>query len=254
MERTCALLIGDSLGNMLSGNAPILEETFCRHWLNSGLFSGGIENESIDLQTVIEMAYSASINLQDSLLISLDNVSLTVQKYLKLAFKLPSQYGEACAVGGATGLIQNDLYEGLLHSYQLDLWDNDGDIIDTVVHCFLVTLLKQTGLIKTSSHPAFKEIYRCTFKLRQKLISSMCCKFDNNDDSGTLDGEKEHENAGNTNPLAGFQDDETGDEEQKFVVTCQKIIQRCLFLLIYVKGGYCHLKLSFIITVLTQTV
>ncbi|KAJ3666590.1 hypothetical protein Zmor_002027 [Zophobas morio] len=236
LQRTCSLLIGQCLGGVLLGERFTLEEMFCRHWINTELFSCGIVNEDVDVQTVIDMSHTASLNLQDALVISLENLNPTVQNYCKMAFKLPYQYDEACAV--ETNLFEDtDFYQPAMENYQFELWDSDGKLADTVVQCFLITLLKQTGLIKESpKHPAFKEVYKYTFKLRQKLISTICCYNYENAEKNQVAEEKEKEQNEKTSDLSGFDADEAEDEEQRFTNACRQILQRCLFLLIFVKG------------------
>ncbi|XP_044259648.1 probable E3 ubiquitin-protein ligase HERC1 isoform X3 [Tribolium madens] len=208
LQRTCSLLIGECLGGAYIGDPPTIEEISCWNWLNTDLFSAGIVNDDIDVQTVAEISQTALLNLQDALLISLENLSPTVQNYCKMAFKLPEQYDEACALS-----TENEFAQPFFQ--QFEFWDEDGKLADTVVQCFLITLLKQTGLIREStSHVAFLEIYKFTFKLRQKLISLLYCCY-------------EHEKS----------EEQSQDEEQRFaIIICRKILERCLFLLIFVQG------------------
>lgn len=206
LQRTCALLIGQCLGGIFSGERLTLDEIFCRNWLKTELFSAGLENDDMDIQTVIDVSQAALVNNQDALLISLENMKPSIQDYCKMAFKLPYQYDEACAVR------QEDTYtQRFFDRYEFE-WDTDGNSVDTVVQCFLITLLKQSGLgNETSDHSAYSEIYKYTFKLRQRLINLKFCYCD--------DAETE----------------KSDEEGQIFAITCRMMLQRCLFLLFFVK-------------------
>lgn len=57
LQKTCAILIGRCLGGMLLGQPSSKEELSCRRWLNSELFSSGIENEQVAVEYLCELSY-----------------------------------------------------------------------------------------------------------------------------------------------------------------------------------------------------
>ncbi|KAJ8965419.1 hypothetical protein NQ314_004172 [Rhamnusium bicolor] len=197
LQKTCSLLIGHCLGGMLVGDVPSPEENLCRQWLYNEIFSCGMENEAIEVEALVELSYLATSNSPEPILITLDNLPQDVQSLCKLAFNLPCQYDEACAVS-QDNMENNSFFEKLMENVELEsceFEEDDRKVLDLVVRCFLITVLKQTGLLqKTALHPAVKEVFKYALNLRQKLINLMCSsKY--KDERVTVENEKEGESS-----------------------------------------------------------
>lgn len=234
MQKICSLVIGHCLGGMLIGSPPTQEENLSRHWLQNEIFSSGLENDQIEIAAVVELSYSATSYSIEPLLITLENLPPDVQTLCRVAFDLPCQYDEACAIPEEKSESRNELFEKLKESIEGESWEFEEEkrLLDIVSQCFLITLLKQTCMLqKSPSHPAMDEIFKCVLNLRQKMINLMCSSKYKTEEV-IYDDDKDLEHVSNTLSDANS----VIDKEYNFYNSCQDILQRCLFLLIYVRG------------------
>ncbi|XP_074033510.1 probable E3 ubiquitin-protein ligase HERC1 isoform X2 [Leptinotarsa decemlineata] len=244
MQKTCSLVIGTCLGGMLIGDPPTREEVRCRNWLTNEIFSSGIENESIPIATISEISYFATSYNLEAILIILENVPESIQNLCRIAFDLPHQYGEACAIPRVNNST-NEFFDTLLDIIEIESWEfeeKDKRQLDVVLRCLLTTLLKQTGLLEQStSHPAVKEVYKIVLSFRQKMVSLMCSgDFGQEEDVFKDDEECDQQAPGSTGESKMVQD----EDEFTFSGVCQSVLRRCLFLLIYVKGTEVEISAS----------
>ncbi|XP_018567016.1 probable E3 ubiquitin-protein ligase HERC1 [Anoplophora glabripennis] len=236
MQKTCSLLMGYCLGGMLTGNAPSQEEILCRHWLSNEILSYGIENEEVELKAVLDVPFLASSNIFDSVYVTLDKLPEEEQNIVKLLFSIPyKQSDEACSSSEDSFNCNNKFFEKLMENIETDTWEFDEDekkMLEMVMKCFLMMVLKQTGLLqKTPAHPAVKEVFKYVLNLRHRLLNlKYLSKYQQSDiivenekDFDSVKPEDKSENVAN-------------GEEFNFGDMCRDIIQRCLFLIIFVKG------------------
>ncbi|CAH0559022.1 unnamed protein product [Brassicogethes aeneus] len=234
LERVCSLLIGHCFGCMLVGEPPCSAENYCRNWLGNVIFSCGIENEEIPVYTLTSCSLFDSINVSAFL----DILPEQVQTYVKMALNIPCQYDEACGTSSEeTEENEYDFYLSFLDHSDIEPWESDDDagkLLDAVVRCFLTTVLKQTGsLQKPPDHPVVKEIFKNVFGLRHKLINLMCnTKFISTEDKNK-EQEIEYEKS---NVICDVKNESETNNELSFHINCKKMLERCLFLIIYVKG------------------
>lgn len=240
LERTCSLLIGQSLGSMLIGEPPVVAELQCRHWLKVPMFSSGIRNDNNDIECISEIAYLVLSNMYEQIPVVIGNFSDDVQSYCKLALKLPCQYDEACA------LQDDDPYEESAGFYKAmadytgnDTWvcvESENQLFEAVIRCFLITLLKHTGLIqKSCKHPQVQEMYRFAVNLRQKMLNSkFLSKF--SEDKKNMELEDSKDSADDTEAEVEENLGLQTTDSYEFRKCCQCVLERCLFLLIFVKG------------------
>lgn len=236
MQKTCSLLIGYCLGVMLTGSAPSQEETLCRHWLSNEIFSYGIENEEVELKAVIEMPILATSKIFDPIYATLDKLSQTEYDIIKFLFSIPYRQSDQANPSRDDFHDKNLFFERLMENVESDSWEfneNEKNILDTVVKCFLMMILKQTGLLQRSpTHPAIKEVFKYALSLRHKLVNLKCFSKYQQDEM-ILEKEKY---ISSTNTEAKLKD--ISNKEFHFGNTCQDIIQRCVFLTVFVKGKF----------------
>ncbi|XP_044756783.1 probable E3 ubiquitin-protein ligase HERC1 [Coccinella septempunctata] len=230
LQKTCSLLIGQCLGEMLLGHPPNDEELYTRYWLSNELFSNGIENNTPDVICLMQASMVVCSNMlknpiKDSCF-SKDNVKL-----FKLAFNIQDQSDGECDAGADA---DGDFY-GTMMATNCDVWEfdsEDGKLVERVVRCFLITILKHTGYInKSPDHEAVQELYKCAHRLRRKLINLMCYTLENAS-KGTVGAAPQDLLAKQTD-FAGLLSN--SNEENKFLECCEMVIQRCLYLMEFVK-------------------
>nr|CAI5839110.1 unnamed protein product [Callosobruchus analis] len=235
MQKTSSLVIGQCLSGILVGEPPSSMENLCCNWLTNEIFSAGIENE--DTEMVIDGMYLATFaKAQERLFVRLESLSPPVQSLCKLAFDLPQQYDEACAITQEDADSRNAFYESMMEMVELESWELEEDVrkvLDMTVRVFLVALLKQTGMLhKTPLHPAVKEVYKTVLTLRRRLIGTM---FDRNDKEEEEQDQEEDKETDQTDP-DGSESHCLKDRAADFEMLCRSVIQRSLFILILVKS------------------
>ncbi|KAK9884642.1 hypothetical protein WA026_007479 [Henosepilachna vigintioctopunctata] len=235
LQKTCSLLIGQCLGEMMVGQSHTSEETFTRNWLSNELFMNGIEKDAPDIVCLMQASLIFSSNMmKPPLYMLIENFPEDKRKVCRLAFNLPEEMDEACAVLEMNN-EENNFYDTMVSTSSNDVWELDSEdshLVETVVRCFLITLLKHTGYIdKSPKHPGVQEIYKYTLKLRRKLVNLMCYQPENIDNN--VD-EKDNQETLQINDFIGYLNNP--DEELRFRDCCESIIQRCLYLIIFVKS------------------
>lgn len=240
LERTCSLLIGQCLGTILVGLPQFHEEIACGNWLQNPIFSKGLLPKlDVDLEVIYAIAYTTATNSLPTLYETIDNLPNEQQTYCKLALNVPCQYDEACAVHGDETAAHN-FYETMLETHittddeiYWNLDETQSQLLERVLRCFLICALKHMGLLKRDAdHGAVREVYRSVLDLRMKLVESFnALKY------GVVTvGDEEIEDGG-----CGGQQMEPyvieGDvENYRSRMLVQKMLQRCLFVLLFVKG------------------
>ncbi|XP_050295909.1 probable E3 ubiquitin-protein ligase HERC1 isoform X2 [Anthonomus grandis grandis] len=238
MQKTCSLLIGRCLGGMLIGEAPTKQELLCRNWLSSDLFSSGVENEDLDVQCLSELSYVT--DCVNTTLVTFENLPQEVQNLCKKAYGLPYLYDEACAVSSEDR--EEELFDKLEQNHTfMDTFEynvGDRELFDRITRCFFYALLKVTGLWdKGSDLTACKEIFRVSLNLRQKLFSLMYTSKYKEEDQAK--DEKEHKEDAKAFSEDKEKEEGSGTEaldEIDFIIYLHKVLRRCLFLLIFVRG------------------
>lgn len=238
LERTCSYLIGRIIGSMLVGDKETNEELQCRFWLKNVIFSCGLRDGCGDIQCIDKITDLILSDMHERIPVIIDELSAETQMYCKLALKLPDQYDDACGPQEVT-----DLYDTMLEVTDSEVWkcgDFDNRLMETVERCFLTTLIKHTGLLATSSkHPAIAEIYRIVSGVRLQLLTSKF-KLPVNKD-GKLDFIDESTNG--IIEAKEIRHDLENDEDSSdyhFKNMCKRILERCLFLLLFVSGKCFH--------------
>ncbi|CAH1979985.1 unnamed protein product [Acanthoscelides obtectus] len=244
MQKTSSLVIGQCLSGILVGEPPSSMENLCCNWLTNEIFSAGVENENIEM--VIDCMYLATFaKAQEALFVRLESLPPPVQSLCKLAFDLPQQYDEACALTQEDADSRNAFYEGMMEMVETESWELEEDakkLLDTTVRVFLVALLKQTGLLhKTPSHPTIKEVYKAVLSLRRRLIGALFDRNNKEEEDQDLDEDKETDQADDPEP------DSPKDRDVDFEMLCHGVIQRSLFVLILVKSVEVNLEGSQIV-------
>ncbi|XP_045467504.1 probable E3 ubiquitin-protein ligase HERC1 isoform X2 [Harmonia axyridis] len=229
LQKTCSLLIGQCLGEMLIGHPLTDKEISSRHWLSNELFSNGIESNTPDIICLMQASLVVCSNMLKNPIkescFTRGNIKL-----FKLAFNVQDDLGETSS---SCSDQKKDFY-GTMMSTNCDNWEfenEDGKLVERVIRCFLITILKHTGYINESpNHEAVKELYKCAHRLRRKLINLMCYTLENTPKNcpGTVTEEfaKQNDFFGLLNNL---------NEENKFLECCEMVIQRCLYLMEFVK-------------------
>lgn len=229
LQKSCSILIGRCFGGMLRGNQPEKEETQCRHWLVSELFSSGIENEDLPVECLSELSYVT--DCINTMLVSFENLPEEVQELCKIAFGVPQQYDEACAVPVES---PDDLFSKMSQNHDAETFEFDSEekiMFDRITRTFFYAVLKISGFLDRSANPvAYKEVFKASATLRQKLFSIMCSMKFREDE--TLEDEKD----GDDSKIISQEKNSYAFRGVNFEILCHKVLQRCLFLLIFVKG------------------
>ncbi|XP_030752542.1 probable E3 ubiquitin-protein ligase HERC1 [Sitophilus oryzae] len=241
MQKTCSLLVGHCLGGMVVGELHSREELLCRNWLTSVIFSSGVENEDLGLECLEELSYVSGSNNLNSMLVTFENLSKNVQKLCKLAFDLPCQYDEACAVT-QDNQESEDIFGKMLQNLEDETFEFDEEkrkMFDRITRCFFYAVLKVTGLLdKGNNAAAFKEVFKYSNTLRQKLFSLMySSKFREQE---PMEEDKDSDES----KVISEDNTQLVLREIDFEIFCQKVLQRCLFLLIYVRGTKVDISLG----------
>ncbi|KAL3277276.1 hypothetical protein HHI36_012626 [Cryptolaemus montrouzieri] len=238
LQKTCSLLIGQCLGEMIVGHPTMNEEIFTKYWLLNDIFMNGIEENIPNIACLMRASFIISSNMvKNPLSVFVESIPEDRKEVFKLAFNLPEQFDEACAVLETESDESNNFYETMVSTSTSDIWElesEDIQLVETVVRCFLVTLLKHTGYInKSPKHSGVQEVYNCALRLRRKLINLMCF----NSENMSVDEPMEDDTQGalEISDFSGLlANPSTG--QFKFRDCCEMIIHRCLYLMAAVKG------------------
>ncbi|XP_018324237.1 probable E3 ubiquitin-protein ligase HERC1 isoform X2 [Agrilus planipennis] len=245
LERTCSFLVGQRLGGMLVGDPPTDDEKRCQKWLKTIIFSNGLAIDHADLEVINEIVYLVLLNVPEQISTAIAKLSLETQVYCNLALNLPCQYDEACAVQ-SEDVHEKGFYDAMIETSSVETWDrDDGDaqLLETTVRCFLITLLKHASLLKKSmSNPSVKVMYGIAMGLRRKLLMPKM-QYSNGFVSSGSEGEISSDRE---NDLE-FQGEETSKEDTtyEFRVKCHRVLERCLFILCFIKDIELENELQF---------
>lgn len=236
LQKICSLVIGHSLNGLLFGEPFSKDETLCSRWLTNEIFSFGIDNENTEIEALEELSYSAISESSQPLLATVDKLPSHLQKICRLALNLPHQYDEACALPQDNIPDENVFFQKFMETVETESWELEDEkrVIDIVTRCVLTTLLKHTNMLKKSPmDSSVHEVFRFVHILRNKLFNKMCNVDCKNAEQIVYD-EKDHDTSNNTiNDLTTI---DNCEEEFNFKKCSQDILQRCLFLLLFVKG------------------
>ncbi|XP_060527187.1 probable E3 ubiquitin-protein ligase HERC1 [Cylas formicarius] len=221
LQKTCSLLIGHCLGGMLIGPPPTKEERQCRRWLTDRMLSSGLENEDVNPHALTELSY-----MPDGADTIIERLPSSLRPTVELAygFKDPD------------ASLDEDVFEKLTRNAELEQWELDrreATLFDRITRCFFYAVSKVTGLLDSKPHPdASAEVFKFAVALRQRLIGMLCdSKFKEED--AIAEEEKEANRSG----LIVNEKGHSIDGKVDFEVDCRGVMQRCLFLLIYVRGS-----------------
>ncbi|KAK5649906.1 hypothetical protein RI129_000935 [Pyrocoelia pectoralis] len=239
LERTCSLLIGQSLGTMLVGGPASREEIQCNNWLKTFLFTSGIEDHSQDIELVNKIATMVLSGSNEEILITIAPFEEETEALCKLALKLPIQYDEACAIHEDYIAEDPGFYEAMLENMKSDSWPTpafDSQLLETVSRCFLIAALKHVGLIhKPYQHPQVQEIYQFVLEFQCKINNShYLTKFSEEKKIEDTEEVKDStlEDVDLDAEIESVSQNTNNYELQK---CCQFVLERCLYLLIFVK-------------------
>lgn len=236
LQRVCSLVIGYSLSGLLFGYPLDKYENLCKHWLSNEIFSSGIENLDVNIDTLQELSYIALSDSPELTLNTIEKLPSYIQNLLRFALMVPNQYDEACSVPRECSLDTNIFFEELTDMAEEELWEFDEDekhFLDTTKCCLLTTLLKQTGMLqRRPDDPAVEEIYDIVLNFSNKFITKVnSIKFKKSEDS-ECDALK-----------CKFNERKTyHKDDYNFRLSMQDVVERCLFLLVFVKGKIIFLK------------
>ncbi|CAH1796720.1 unnamed protein product [Owenia fusiformis] len=269
MERATSLLIGRCLGGMLIGSVMSHEERETNLWLNTHLFSNGLEGTTTELEKSVSELVSSAMSRQDE------------SEMYEVNFKLPP--GEKILLDIAMGCI-TEPGDGVLNDMQEYAkcrdWDTcdvtDDPLLETVSRFLLAALLKHCGLLavvkqglECYTNKNLVEVYRCVYKVRRRLITSKGDVSEVRPTSpsqqgrlqesrGVAEGRRENveerrgdaeERREDTDTRSRESDTDESDEEvtespepvqceDVYEVKCKSIIRRCVFLLLGVKSAF----------------
>lgn len=235
LQKICSLVIGHSLEGLILGKQLSKNEQMCSQWLTNSIFSSGIDNENIEVEVLVELSYLALSEYPETALAAIEKLPFDLQKLCRLAINLPNQYDEACAVSQES-CDKNIFYDKLVEIAEMESWELEDEkrILDIITRCLITTLLKHTGMLeKSPSDPAVKEVYQLVLSWRNRLINKVGNINIKEGDEYQYDG-KDQDTSNNTLSEASIIDYSV--EEFNIKVCGQKILERCLFILIFVKG------------------
>ncbi|KAA8579332.1 hypothetical protein FQN60_010672, partial [Etheostoma spectabile] len=169
LERTVALLVGRCLGGMLQGAPTSLEEQDTGYWLKTPLFSNGLEMDIPQLDTCISSLLEAALSGNEEQ----KPFDCTLRPDLSLLVDLALCSSKEPA---------NSLWINMQDYAMSKDWDNaslsNESLLDTVSRFALAALLKHTGLLgqacgegRYQPSKALAEVYRCVYKVRNRLLA-----------------------------------------------------------------------------------
>ncbi|XP_067667414.1 probable E3 ubiquitin-protein ligase HERC1 [Haliotis asinina] len=169
MERTCALVVGHCIGGMLLG-APVSPcETESSYWLESRLFSNGLEMSQVDLEKI-------SSAIQESVFECRTN---RVQPNFDLNLDTVTSLLLDLSLGNQTEPVKH-VWSMMVDYAEYQDFDtcelNNEPLLDTVSRFYLAALLKHTNQAKAafeleSPSKQLTWLYQLVYRLRSKLVS-----------------------------------------------------------------------------------
>ncbi|ESP05641.1 hypothetical protein LOTGIDRAFT_181433 [Lottia gigantea] len=176
IERTCSLVVGNAIGGMLLGPSVTVCETKCNQWLDSHLFSTGLEISLPTLEkTISKLGLYYEEKIED---ISLESLGLKLDSnltcLLEIVLKLPTQSARYIWAN----MTEYATYQGkYLDTCEYN--EDDEPLLDIVSRFYLATLLKHCNLIKTAlEHKGYQpcksltQVYHLVYELRSKLYAN----------------------------------------------------------------------------------
>ncbi|KAK6179608.1 hypothetical protein SNE40_011927 [Patella caerulea] len=174
IERTCSLVVGHAIGGMLLGPPITVTETKCSHWLDSHLFSTGLELPLPALEKMMTSLWNCyEEGNEETTTRSLDfNFEPQMKCLLDLVFNRSTSQARH---------IWNCMQDYVSHQ-DLDTceyMEDDEPLLDLVTRVYLATLLKHCNLIKTAVESkgyippkSLVQVYRLVYELRSKIYAS----------------------------------------------------------------------------------
>ncbi|KAG8223094.1 hypothetical protein J437_LFUL002042, partial [Ladona fulva] len=173
LERAFSLLVGRCLGGMLIG-APLVDcENQTYNWLNSRLFSHGLETGTKDIGRIVnELTIAVNTCSNDY-----RSIKGTYLKYM-----LPTTMVDILDLA-LTSNSQCLIYETMMEMAQSEDWDTcevgDELLLEKITRLVLITLLKHTGLLQgvmskqiCHNHPDLLEVFQKVFVLRREVLAT----------------------------------------------------------------------------------
>lgn len=102
------------------------------------------------------------------MLVTFENLPQNVQNLCKVAFGLPYQYDEACAVVEESREL-DDLFNKMAQNHEMETFEFDTEerrMFDRITRSFFYAVLKVTGFLeKGNNMVASKEIFKVTYRV-----------------------------------------------------------------------------------------
>lgn len=230
------MVIGQCIGDSFIGKPPQVEEKNCKNWLCSPIFANGLANNFIAIDKIANVATSILTRSKEKLKKLLPSFNTRHQHYIKLINNTTNRNQEE-------ELFENNFFTYMTYYTGLESWDTadqDGQLIDIVVNCFLITVLHHTNLIdKSPDHILLKEVYKIALNLRHKLISVLCQI--NSRARKNISEDFEEDPFRHSEDLKYVVDDtssELANEDFNFYIRCTYILERSLFILLSIERKY----------------
>lgn len=252
LERTCSLLIGHCLGDLLLGSPITSQEKEVGHWLENKLFSNGIqESYNEKMQQEIEQIVK----------LVMDNPSESSVIYNCINPEILS-YDTAILLQLACG-VQTDIVSHLLMFMQetaetqdLDTCDVREPLLDTVSRFIMAAIIQQSNLLhfvksgkikhdNNSLILAVREVYKLRLHLMNRKVFQQYRPAEVNNysapsadsDTGEKSRQKDSEISGTAESDAEGEESETHVQsiEGTYEDLCTECLHRCLFLMLVIK-------------------
>uniref|UniRef100_A0A8C6YER0 HECT-type E3 ubiquitin transferase n=1 Tax=Naja naja TaxID=35670 RepID=A0A8C6YER0_NAJNA len=169
LERTVALLIGRCLGGMLQGSPMSPEEQDTAYWLKTPLFSNGVEVDVPQLEKSVSSLLEVALSGNEEQKPFDYRLRPEVSIFVDLALGCAKEPARSLWVSMQDYAVSKDWDSATLSSESL---------LDTVSRFVLAALLKHTNLLSQASGEsryqpgkALVEIYRCVYKVRNRLLA-----------------------------------------------------------------------------------
>ncbi|BFZ01051.1 hypothetical protein BsWGS_04090 [Bradybaena similaris] len=189
LERTCGLLVGSCLGGMLHGPQQAPCEVECDHWLNSLLFSNGLQSAS-HLKKMSSLMSEMTVESPESLssLCHEPDMDSETKALLDLALGVSNDTNNHLLAMMADFALIQDLNTCEIRE---EKW------LDLVTRFFLAAVLKHCNLwrhIKEHDWPTkhLEEIFIMVYKVRSVLVSFRS-RSQEEDSEKTLVGQKSND-------------------------------------------------------------
>lgn len=220
---------------MLIGEPPSKQEQDCQSWLQNPLFSYGLENCDYDFQHIKNITTYIMTSNTEQLIEATGKLNAIVQKYMRIALKLC----DLIIVEDETTINDDSICHVIIEQFFVKNWDSfeefEEPIIDVIIRVFLIVLLKHTGLLDKPSNPSYlQEIYVYVIQLTRKLLAMRNPPYisrnetkDTTVDSAEIDLDYE---------IKDYPSNGSEDNEEIFEKICSITLERCLYLLVCIKG------------------